>query len=135
MDILRAALGERQLDYFGASYGTLLGATYADLFPENVRRMVLDGAIDPSLSNEELTLGQAAGFETALRAYLQDCVDQGDCVLGDTRRRRRAQRIRQLLDEIDAEPLPTAYGPRAHRGAGGTGHHPARSTSRSTGRC
>ncbi len=43
MDILRAALGERQLDYLGASYGTLLGATYADMFP-GVRRMVLDGA-------------------------------------------------------------------------------------------
>ena len=48
MDILRAALGERQLDYFGASYGTFLGATYADLFPTHVRRMVLDGAIDPA---------------------------------------------------------------------------------------
>ncbi len=106
MDILRAALGERQLDYFGASYGTFLGATYADLFPKNVRRMVLDGAIDPSLSNEDLTLGQAKGFQTALRAYLQDCVDQGDCVLGDSVDE-GAQRVRQLLDEIDAEPLPT----------------------------
>jgi len=84
MDILRAALGERQLDYLGASYGTFLGATYADLFPTHVRRMVLDGAIDPSLSNEQLSLGQAKGFETALRAYLEDCVKQGSCVLGKT---------------------------------------------------
>ena len=67
MDILRAALGERQLDYLGASYGTFLGATYADLFPNNVRRMVLDGALDPTLSIEQLNLGQARGFETALR--------------------------------------------------------------------
>ena len=70
MDILRAALGERQLDYLGASYGTFLGATYADLFPDNVRRMVLDGAIDPTLTNEQLNLGQAGGFETALTAYV-----------------------------------------------------------------
>lgn len=107
MDVLRAALGEHQLDYLGASYGTFLGATYADLFPKNVRRMVLDGAIDPSLSNEELSLGQAKGFETALRAYLQDCVDHGDCVLGDTVEA-GARRIRQLLDRIDAQPLPTS---------------------------
>ena len=56
LDVLRAALGEPRLDYFGASYGTLIGATYADLFPTHVRRMVLDGAIDPSLSNEEISL-------------------------------------------------------------------------------
>ena len=106
MDVLREALGERQLDYFGASYGTFLGATYADLFPKNVRRMVLDGAIDPSLSNKELSLGQAKGFETALRAYLQDCVDRGDCILGDTVEA-GARRISQLLEQIDARPLPT----------------------------
>ena len=50
MDVLRAALGDEQLTYFGASYGTSLGATYADLFPSSVGRMVLDGALDPSLS-------------------------------------------------------------------------------------
>ena len=47
MDVLRAALGEDQLDYFGASYGTQLGSTYAELFPDRVGRFVLDGAIDP----------------------------------------------------------------------------------------
>ena len=86
MDILRAALGERQLDYLGASYGTLLGATYADLFPTHVGRLVLDGAIDPSLSNEQLSLEQAHGFETALRAYVEDCVDAGQLL---PRRHRR----------------------------------------------
>ncbi|MET0999364.1 MAG: alpha/beta hydrolase [Marmoricola sp.] len=109
LDILRAALGERQLDYFGASYGTSIGATYADLFPTHVRRMVLDGAIDPTLSTLELSLGQAHGFEIALRAYLQDCVDQGDCLLGDTVDA-GAQRIRQLLEDLDETPLPTASG-------------------------
>ena len=107
MDILRSALGERQLDYLGASYGTFIGATYADLFPTHVRRMVLDGAIDPSLSNKELNLGQAKGFETALRAYLEDCVGKGGCFLGDTVEA-GARRIRQLLDDLDARPLPTS---------------------------
>lgn len=109
IDVLRAALGERQLDYFGASYGTFLGATYADLFPTHLRRMVLDGAIDPALSNEELSLGQAHGFETALRAYLADCVGQGHCVLGDSVDA-GAQRIKTLLKQIDAKPLPTTSG-------------------------
>ena len=50
VDVLRAALGDRKLSYFGASYGTFIGATYAGLFPGHVGRMVLDGALDPSLS-------------------------------------------------------------------------------------
>jgi pimeloyl-ACP methyl ester carboxylesterase len=109
MDILRAALGEPQLDYLGASYGTLLGATYAELFPHNIRRMVLDGALDPTLTNEQLNLGQARGFETALTAYVQNCIDKGDCVLGnDVGAAKR--RIRQVLDGLDQHPLPTASG-------------------------
>jgi pimeloyl-ACP methyl ester carboxylesterase len=115
MDILRAALGERQLDYLGASYGTLLGATYADLFPTHVRRMVLDGAIDPALSNEQLSLGQAHGFEVALRAYLQDCVLRGSCVLGDTVDA-GARRIKQLLAQVDATPLRTTESRRLTEG-------------------
>ena len=109
IDILRAALGERQLDFFGASYGTLLGATYADLFPGNVRRMVLDGALDPTLTLEALNLEQARGFQTALDAYLKYCIDEGECVLGDTVPA-ASRRIGQLLDQLDAQPLPTSSG-------------------------
>jgi pimeloyl-ACP methyl ester carboxylesterase len=109
MDVLRAALGEKQLDYLGASYGTLLGATYAGLFPHNVRRMVLDGALDPRLTNEQLNIGQARGFETALTAYAQYCVDRGDCVLGDDVDQAK-RRVRQVLDDLDQHPLPTSSG-------------------------
>lgn len=109
IDVLRAALGERRLDYFGASYGTLLGATYAELFPTHIRRMVLDGAIDPALSNEQLSLSQARGFETALRAYLQDCVSHVGCPVGDTVEA-GARRIKALLQQLDATPLPTTSG-------------------------
>jgi pimeloyl-ACP methyl ester carboxylesterase len=107
IDVLRAALGERQLDYFGASYGTLLGATYAELFPGHLRRMVLDGAVDPALSNEQLSLNQARGFETALRAYLGSCVDQGSCVAGDTVDA-GTRRIKRFLEELDRNPLETS---------------------------
>ncbi len=110
MDILRAALGERQLDYLGASYGTLLGATYADLFPRHIRRMVLDGALDPTLSSEELYLGQAGGFETALTAYVRYCIHQGNCILGSDETAAK-RRVGQLLQQLDQSPLPTASRP------------------------
>jgi len=72
LDVLRAALGDRKLTYFGASYGTAIGATYAELFPDKVGRFVLDGALDPRSSTLQLNLVQAQGFETALRSYVGD---------------------------------------------------------------
>ncbi|WP_426242814.1 alpha/beta hydrolase [Nocardioides sp. LHG3406-4] len=107
MDVLRAALGDEQLDYLGASYGTKLGATYADLFPDRVGHFVLDGAVDVSLGSRQLSLDQAAGFEKALRAYVQNCIDSTDsCFLGDTVDQGLAA-IVDLVDRIDAQPLPT----------------------------
>ena len=107
MDVLRAALGEDQLTYFGASYGTKLGSTYADLFPDRVGRLVLDGAVDVSLSSRELTLEQAGGFETALRAYVENCIEESsECFLGDSVDE-GLQRIRDFLDEVDQQALPT----------------------------
>ncbi|QWC86891.1 alpha/beta hydrolase [Nocardioidaceae bacterium] len=107
MDVLRAALGDSTLSYLGLSYGTFLGATYAGLFPDRVGRMVLDGAIDPAVSNLDLNLTQAQGFETATQAYLQGCVDTGDCPLGDDVDA-AGQALRDLLDGIDEQALPTA---------------------------
>jgi pimeloyl-ACP methyl ester carboxylesterase len=106
MDVLRSALGEEQLTYFGASYGTKLGATYAELFPDEVGRFVLDGAVDVGLDPQSLALEQATGFETALRAYVQNCLDSTDnCFLGDTVDEGIAT-INGLLADIEAEPLP-----------------------------
>jgi pimeloyl-ACP methyl ester carboxylesterase len=107
MDVLRAALGESKMLYFGASYGTKLGATYADLFPDKVGRLVLDGAVDLSIDSRELSLEQAGGFETALRAYVENCVESTDsCFLGDSVEE-GLERIRTFTDEVEAEPLPT----------------------------
>lgn len=105
MDVLRAALGEDQLDYFGASYGTQLGSTYAELYPDRVGRFVLDGAIAPGLSVIDSNLAQAKGFEVALRSYVEDCVDEGSCFLGDSVDE-GVERVQKLLADIDAEPLP-----------------------------
>src|ERR1700712_189550 len=106
MDILRAALGERRLDYLGASYGTFIGTTYAQLFPTHVRRMVLGGALGPALSTTQAALGQARGFETALRAYVADCTSHGGCPLGSNVAE-GLTRIRQLLAQIEEKPLDT----------------------------
>jgi pimeloyl-ACP methyl ester carboxylesterase len=110
LDVIRAALGQPTLTYFGASYGTKLGATYAELFPKKVGRLVLDGAVDVSLPSRELSLSQAGGFETALRSYVDNCTRvTDDCFLGDTVDE-GMQTISDLLDQIEAEPLPTSQG-------------------------
>ncbi|CAM3781437.1 alpha/beta hydrolase [Nocardiopsis rhodophaea] len=83
MDVLRAVLGDEGLTYLGKSYGTYIGTRYADLFPERVRALVLDGAIDPDMDQLELSVQQAQGFETALRAFVADCLDTTECPLGD----------------------------------------------------
>jgi pimeloyl-ACP methyl ester carboxylesterase len=105
LDVLRAALGESKLTYFGASYGTAIGATYADMYSKKVGRMVLDGALDPRSSTLDINLVQARGFETALRAYVGACVSRGRCFLGSTVDE-GAHRVRQLLDELERKPLP-----------------------------
>ncbi|KQY62708.1 MULTISPECIES: alpha/beta hydrolase [unclassified Nocardioides] len=104
MDVLRAALDEDKLTYFGASYGTKLGATYADLFPDRSGRLVLDGAVDVSLSSKQASLGQAEGFQRALTAYVDDCVDGGDCYLGDTRAA-ALKTIKDFLAGVDRKPM------------------------------
>src|SRR6185312_11708170 len=70
MDVLRAALGDSKLTYYGASYGTFLGAKYAQLFPTHIRAMVLDGALNPAESATDGNLVQAKGFEVDLRDFL-----------------------------------------------------------------
>lgn len=107
MDILRSVLGDRRLNYVGASYGTFLGATYAGLFPERVGRMVLDGAMDPSVDARRLNLDQTAGFETAFQAFAKDCVRRTDCPLGGrgAAPARVGDRLRAFFRELDARPL------------------------------
>jgi pimeloyl-ACP methyl ester carboxylesterase len=106
MDVLRAALGDGKLTYLGKSYGTFLGSTYAELFPHRVGRFVLDGVVPPDLTSSEMAQGQANGFEMATRAYVKDCVEQGDCILGDTVDEGMAW-LRAFLERLDAKPLPS----------------------------
>jgi pimeloyl-ACP methyl ester carboxylesterase len=108
MDLIRMALGDTTLTYLGFSYGTYLGQTYAHLFPTHVRALVLDAALDPSLSADDLNITQAAGFEQNLQAFLADCNSRKTasppCAYaqsGDP-----ASKLNALMQRLDASPLP-----------------------------
>jgi pimeloyl-ACP methyl ester carboxylesterase len=104
MDVLRQALGDQRLSYLGKSYGTFLGATYADLFPSRVGRLVLDGALDPRVEATQLGRDQAAGMQLAVRSFLADCAKHADCPVG-TDPAAGERRIGDLLTSIRTRPL------------------------------
>ncbi len=109
MDVLRAVLGDAELNYLGYSYGTFLGATYAKLYPERVGRLVLDGAVDPSVSMVDVNVTQAIGFESALRAYMSNCLGESDCPFQGSVDEAMAD-LGTLLAAVDRSPLPAADG-------------------------
>ncbi|WP_255405516.1 alpha/beta hydrolase [Sinomonas sp. R1AF57] len=110
LDIIRAAATRQvRLDYLGYSYGTFLGSTYASLFPDRVGRMVLDGALDSSLSNHEITVGQARAFEKAVHSYVRSCLTQSGCPLSGTEDDAVAQ-IQALIARVKDQPLNTSSG-------------------------
>ncbi|WP_242056377.1 alpha/beta hydrolase [Nostoc sp. FACHB-152] len=109
MDVLRAVLGDDKLSFFGASYGTRLGAIYAETFPQNVRAMVLDGAIDPTTGTTERRLVQFAGFQRAFDNMAAFCAKTPTCPLGTDPKQATAafqQIVRPLIDK----PIITADG-------------------------
>ncbi|MFC5155374.1 alpha/beta hydrolase [Streptomyces amakusaensis] len=107
LDVLRGVLGDRKLTYVGASYGTFLGATYAELFPARTGRLVLDGALDPALPARQVNRDQTAGFETAFQSFAADCVERADCPLGTGSERDASARLKEFFAELDARPVPT----------------------------
>ncbi|GGD00374.1 alpha/beta hydrolase [Tersicoccus solisilvae] len=111
LDVIRAVLGETRLTYLGYSYGTQLGATFADLFPDRAGRLVLDGAVDPSLSNEELTLGQARAFEQALRSWAEACTRASSCAFSSADE--GVALVRTLLTDAERSPQTVADGRKA----------------------
>ena len=107
LDVLRALSGDQKLNYTGFSYGTYLGATYAELFPANTGRLVLDGALDPSLSYSERRQGQALGFERALRNYVAWCQSGQSCPLtGDTDA--GVKQVGDVFTSANQSPVPSS---------------------------
>ena len=102
MDVLRAVLGDPKLTFYGGSYGTYLGAKYAQLFPHNIRAMVLDGALDPRQPTAAENRVQAIGFETDLRDFLAACSHASDCPFPTSDPERG---LDKLSAKIDAHPV------------------------------
>lgn len=107
MDVVRAALGDEQINYLGFSYGTQLGAAYAARHPDRIRAMVLDGAVDPALDPLTKSLRQQAGFQQAFERYAADCAQSPGCPLG-TDPARFVERFHELVDPLAEKPAATS---------------------------
>ncbi|WP_431964345.1 alpha/beta hydrolase [Nocardia sp. bgisy134] len=105
-DIIRAALGDEKLTYYGGSYGTRLGSTFAEMFPDRVRAMVLDGGVDPATDMIDV-VAFSAGFQRASDTYAADCVKAPDCPLG-TDPARATEAFRALVLPLIDRPAATA---------------------------
>jgi pimeloyl-ACP methyl ester carboxylesterase len=104
MDRIRASLGDEQLTYLGYSYGTTLGSTYAELFPDNVRAMVLDAAVDPDGDPQAKAEAGAKALEAGFDAYAKNCTGLlAGCPLGAEPR----QFVEALLGKAATTPIPS----------------------------
>jgi pimeloyl-ACP methyl ester carboxylesterase len=103
MNSIRLALGEEKITYFGFSYGSELGATWATMYPNTVRAAVLDGATDPLSTSTEAGLAQAGGFEKQLTTFLAQCSKKATCEFHNDGNSEDA--IDALLLDLDANPL------------------------------
>ena len=106
LDAMRAALGDEKLTYLGYSYGTRIGASYAEAFPQNVRAMVLDGAVDPNADPIEADIRQAAAFQKAFNDYAADCATDPTCPLG-TDPAKAVDVYRSMVDPLVEKPAKT----------------------------
>lgn len=103
MDVLRGVVGDEKLNYVGTSYGTYLGARYAERHPGRVGRLVLDGLLDPASDRMTLAREQAEGFELAFRAFAKDCIGKADCPFKGSVDNASAS-MRAKLDKLSATP-------------------------------
>lgn len=108
MDSIRRALGEATISYFGFSYGSELGATWATLFPSTVRAAVLDGAVDPTADYTDASLQQNAGFENSLNTFLAQCSADSSCAFNSNGDAEGA--FDALMSKLDTSPVPSETG-------------------------
>jgi len=121
LELMRALInGDKPLDYLGYSYGTFIGATYAELFPENVGKFVLDGAVDPTLDAFDTLVVQMEGFENGFRAYMEDCLDGSACPFTGSLEEGLSQ-ADDLLSTVDTLGLVSTDGRELDSATAGTG--------------
>jgi pimeloyl-ACP methyl ester carboxylesterase len=104
MEALRAKLGDPKLTYLGYSYGTLIGAEYASAYPDKVRALVLDGAVDPTINTVDQDKTQSAGFQLAFSRFATACTKKGStCKLGADPQ----GFVTRLMAKAAANPIPS----------------------------
>jgi len=108
MDMIRRALGEDKISYFGFSYGSELGATWTTMFPETVRAAVLDGASDPNADDLVGTLQQNKGFEESIATFLANCSADSSCTFHNDGNAEGA--FDDLMEQLDENPISTSSG-------------------------
>ena len=106
MDLLRAALGDKKLNFLGYSYGTYLGALYAQEFPGNVGRLALDGAVDPNMDSMQISEGQSKAFQVAMTRFARSCARLASCPYRGGAAK-VLQNINSLLARLDKAPMRT----------------------------
>ncbi len=107
--MLRAVLGDDKLSYLGASYGTRLGAVYAEMFPENVRALVLDGPMDPYAGTMERREQQFTGLQRSFELMGASCTEVPDCPLGSDPEA-VTERFQEIVQPLIDEPVPAGDG-------------------------
>lgn len=108
MDVIRAAVESEKLDYLGFSYGTYLGATYAEMYPDRTGHLILDGALDPSLTTNEIVAGQAEGFEGAVKDFVTWCQSERDSCPLTGSVEEGIQQLRDFMKDAGENPIPTS---------------------------
>ncbi|MCE5287927.1 MAG: alpha/beta hydrolase [Nocardiaceae bacterium] len=107
LDIMRTAVGDAKLNYLGYSYGTAIGTQYAETFGgSKIRAMVLDGAVDPTVSRADKVVRQLEGFQKAFDAFVANCVTIDGCPLG-TDPAKANERYRALTEPLITNPAQT----------------------------
>jgi pimeloyl-ACP methyl ester carboxylesterase len=109
LEAIRKALGDDKVNYLGYSYGTRIGAGYAEAYPQNVRAMILDGAVDPNADPIEENIRQAAAFQKAFDNYAADCATHPNCPLG-TDPAKANDVYHSLVDPLVEHPAKTEDG-------------------------
>ncbi|MDT5077194.1 MAG: hypothetical protein QOJ80_1831 [Mycobacterium sp.] len=106
LDAMRAALGDDKLTYLGYSYGTRIGSAYAEAYPQHVRAMILDGAVDPNADPIESNIRQAAAFQQAFNDFATACAKSPDCPLG-TDPTKAVDVYKSMVDPLVEHPAKT----------------------------
>lgn len=102
LDLLRDALGDEQLTFVGFSYGTYIGALYAEMFPENTRALVLDGAVETERPNVDIAADQADAFQSTWDLFVAECLGGPGCPFSGSDA--ADAEMGELLDRLDADP-------------------------------